>query len=205
MKDTTMKDFFGEIIESSVDDFTAQTWSWNLVPHYGSLIEVVSNNTVIVGVVAQVHTGSQDPVRKPFTYQKTQAELLREQPQIFAFLKTTFRVQIIGYYEQNVDAKKFLYLLPPQPATLHAFTKECTSERYAAILNDPTYLSMLFAFQTKIVQLDELLLALLRTYSLHNKLLHNDIMHFCNAYSLHTGNDYKRLKLFLQRSSGFLT
>lgn len=194
--------FFAEVIESSIARFTAQSWTWNQVPEYGSLVEVTTQEHRIIGIVTDITTGSHDPVRKPFTYQKTQAELLRDQPQIFAFLKTSFTVQIIGYYEEQHTC--FLYLLPTKPVELHTFVKETPAENYAEILENPLYLSILFAFQTTINQLDELLLALLKKYSTQKIITLNTMHAFCSAYSLHTNNDYKRLKLFLQRSSSFL-
>jgi hypothetical protein len=200
MKPTTL--FFAEVIESSVAQFTAQSWTWNQVPEYGSLVEIENNNTLIVGIVTNVTTGSHDPVRKPYTYQKTHAELLRDQPQIFAFLKTSFTVQIIGYYE--AQQPNFLYLLPTQPVQLHTFVKNCTAEQYKKILENPLYLSILFAFQATINQLDELLLALLKKQSEQTTLSQATLQNFCHAFSLHTNNDYKRLKLFLQRSHNFL-
>ena len=78
---------FAEVIESSLGVFTAQCWQWDYFPEFGSLVQVKSGGDRILGVVIQVQTGSMDPMRYPFPYQKTEDELRKEQPQIFEFLK----------------------------------------------------------------------------------------------------------------------
>ena len=82
MKDTA----FAEVIESSLNSFTAQSWQWDKFPAFGSLVQIKNGLSTIYAIVHQVQTGSMDPQRTPFTYQKTQEELMAEQPQIFAFL-----------------------------------------------------------------------------------------------------------------------
>ena len=54
------------------------------------MVTIQAPGRTVCGIVHQVQTGSMDPVRYPFAYQKTEAELRAEQPQIFEFLKTTF-------------------------------------------------------------------------------------------------------------------
>src|SRR6478609_5317855 len=90
---------FAEVIESSLQGFTAQCWQWDNSPTFGSMVTIAGKKRTLFGLVHQMHTGSTDPVRYPFAYQKTEEELLREQPQIFAFLKTSFMCLIIGYQE----------------------------------------------------------------------------------------------------------
>ena len=84
----TKRAAFSEVIDSSLHGFTAQSWQWDDFPAFGQLVTVQSGTRTLFGIVYQVHTGSMDPVRYPFPYQKTEAELLAEQPQIFEFLKT---------------------------------------------------------------------------------------------------------------------
>lgn len=194
---------FAEIIESSIEGFTAQTWEWNVLPTFGSLVQVETEAFTIFGCVTDIKTGSDDPLRQPFTYKKTESELAREQPQIFAFLKTTFQVQITGYQEKNIP-EKFFYLLPYQPCKIHAFVKEADVTTYSSFFRKVDFLNLLFAFQHKINNLDELLLALIRTIKLHTALNDDFLSEFCSLYSLLSNNDYKRLKLFLQRLESHL-
>ena len=187
--------FFAEVIESSLDNFLAQSWQWDFFPSFGSLIQVKSKKTVILGVVTQVQTGSMDPMRYPFPYQKTEEELLREQPQIFEFLKTTFRVQIVGY----IDNGKIFYMLPPKPCKIHAFVQNASGDMIKSFFNKPDFLHLLFSFSASISNLDELLLAIFRQLFKNKMLSANKLDSFCQTFSLLTGNDYRRLKLFLKR------
>ncbi|MBX9830468.1 hypothetical protein K2X40_00780 [Candidatus Babeliales bacterium] len=189
---------FAEVIQSSLETFTAQCWSWNFFPNFGSLVQVESNEHIILGCVVQIQTGSMDPMRYPFPYQKTEEELLAEQPQIFEFLKTTFDVQILGYADKD-NLEKVLYALPPKPSKIHAFVKECAPELSAQFLSNPIFLPMLFSFQHKISNLDELLLAILHNLTTQKKLTQKVFHDFCQTFSLLSGNDYRRLKLFLKR------
>ena len=92
---------FAEIIESSLQTFLGQCWAWNKMPQFGSLVVVENGLKPIFGVVYQIQTGSMDPVRYPFPYQKTHEELLAQQPQIFEFLKTTFSCLSLGYQRKG--------------------------------------------------------------------------------------------------------
>src|SRR5262245_17591697 len=89
-QETSRHTSFAEVIQSSLESFTAQCWDWNYFPHFGSLVQTESPTHIIFGTVIQVHTGSMDEARSPFPYQKTEDQLRVEQPQIFEFLKTTF-------------------------------------------------------------------------------------------------------------------
>lgn len=188
-------DAFAEIIESSLDGFVAQTWQWDRPPPFGSLVEVQNGNMKLYAIVHQVQTGSMDPQRTPFTYQKTQEELLAEQPQIFAFLKTTFSCLIVGYQDKG----SFFYTLSPVPPKIHSFVRIPHTDTLKSFFYHETYLHTLFNAAQQICNLDELLLAIFRQHRelgiLSNPKLHKLI----ETFSLLTGNDYRRLKLFLQR------
>ena len=94
-----------------------KAWLWDTFPEFGSFVAIEGKKRTIFGIVHQVQTGSMDPVRYPFPYQKTEEELLKEQPQIFEFLKTTFSCIAIGYQEKS----SISYLIAPEPPKIHAF------------------------------------------------------------------------------------
>ena len=83
MKTINKRTYFAEIVESSLTNWTAQSWDWDMFPAFGTLVVVPENKRSLFGIVYQINTGSLEPGRYPFTYQKTQEELLKEQPQIF--------------------------------------------------------------------------------------------------------------------------
>ncbi len=194
--------YFAEIMESSLDNFTAQCWEWDFFPNFGSLVQVENKKNITFGVVTQIQTGSMDPMRYPFPYKKTQEELLREQPQIFEFLKTIFKVQFLGYCHIG-NQSKFYYLLPPKPCKIHTFVKNTSEQTTNLFFSKPDYLNLLFAFSGNIANLDELLVAILNNLTTKKILDSKKLDAFCQSFSLLTGNDYRRLKLFLKRIEGF--
>lgn len=191
------KEFFAEVIESSLDQFTGQSWQWDRFPDFGSLVTVESNDYRIFGCVTSIQTGSMDPMRSPFPYQKTEEELRREQPQIFEFLQTTFNVQILGH--QAKDSLEILYMLPSKPCKIHAFVKESSQKACAQFFDSPDFMHLLFSFQNKTTNVDELLLAILHQQAQRGMLTTRKLNNYCQRFSLLSGNDYRRLKLFLQR------
>lgn len=186
---------FAEIIESSLIGWLAQSWQWDNFPSFGSLVVIENKERLLFGIVHQIKTGSMDPVRYPFAYQKTEEELLREQPQIFEFLKTTFSCLTIGYKQNNT----IWYQLAPEPPKIHSFVALASEQNIREFFSSDQYLHTLFGLSNQLFNLDELLLALLKNLN-DQKILNEDTIHsFVQTFSLLVGNDYRRLKLFLQR------
>ena len=188
--------FFAEIIESSLQQWTSQSWKWSTRPNFSSLMVVQNGDHTIFGAVCTIETSSGQTDRKPFPYQKTEEELLREQPHIFEFLQTTFTCLTLGYKEAE---KGILYHYAPQPPKIHAFVRPASIQESALFFSDDSYLSMLFAHRNELYNIDELLLGLLRIRIESCLLTREQLNSFIESFSLHTGNDYRRLKLFLQR------
>ncbi len=191
---------FAEVIESSLQTFTGQCWQWNKTPEFGSLVIIENKNRTLFGIVYQMQTGSMDPARYPFPYQKTYEELLAEQPQIFEFLKTTLSCLNVGYQEKS----KLLYLLPPEPVSIHAFIRPATHEESKIFFANNRYLHLIFGAGAQIPCLDELLLTLLKQQAQLKSLKDAHLHDFVATFSLLCGNDYRRLKLFLQRAESIL-
>ncbi len=191
----TNNNAFAEVMESSLQEFKAQSWQWDTCAPFGSMVVIPAKKRTIFGVVHHVQTGSMDPNRYPFPYKKTEEELLQEQPQIFEFLKTTFSCLIIGYQEDG----QIQYALAPEPAKLHAFVAPMPHDLGKQFFYKDRYLHILFGQATAISYLDELLLALLTYQASLTPISEEKITTMAQTFSLLTGNDYRRLKLFLQR------
>ena len=187
---------FAEVIESSLDSFIAQCWQWDNFPEFGSLVQVNSNDLTILGCVYSIQTGSMDPMRYPFPYQKTEKELLSEQPQIFEFLKTTFNVKILGYINKK---KQIKYHIPPHPSKIHSFVEECLPEIETIFFNKQDFLYLLFNSSSQISNFDDLLLTIISKATNGKKPSSKTLSSFYQTLSLLTGNDYRRMKLFLRR------
>ncbi len=192
--------YFAEIIESSLHTWRAQSWQWDHFPYFGSLVTIETKKRRLFGIVYQLTTGSTDPSRYPFTYQKTEEELLREQPQIFEFLHTTFSCLTIGYQEKSA----IFYQLAPEPPKIHAFVKPADRHDAQLFFADLRYLHLLFSLSSSVLNLDELLLALLKHLSELHILTPAYATNFITSFSFLTGNDYRRLKIFLQRAQVFV-
>ncbi|HLC07539.1 MAG TPA: hypothetical protein VJJ26_05165 [Candidatus Babeliales bacterium] len=192
--------YFAEVIESSLTSWLAQSWSWDTFPEFGSFVAIEGKKRTVFGIVHQVQTGSMDPVRYPFPYQKTEEELLKEQPQIFEFLKTTFSCITIGYQEK----KSISYLIAPEPPKIHSFITRPDAELSKTFFASTRYLHLLFTHSAQIFNIDELMLALLKQYIELNILTQEKLNSFMQTYSLLIGNDYRRIKLFLQRAEHML-
>jgi hypothetical protein len=195
------KNCFAEVIESSLTGWLAQSWAWDTFPEFGSLVTIEGKKRVIFGIVHQVQTGSMDPIRYPFPYKKTEEELLREQPQIFEFLKTTFSCVVIGYQEKHVMS----YCIAPEPPKIHSFITYPDVSTSKIFFASTRYFHLLFSHSAQIFNLDELILALLKQHIELNILTKEKINSLMQTYSLLTGNDYRRIKLFLQRAEPLLS
>lgn len=186
---------FSEVIESSLTGFTAQSWNWNETPSFGSLVVAQSTDYCIYGIVHQVQTGSSDPNRVPHPFGKTHAELMRDQPQIFQLLRTTFSCIVVGYEKNN----HITYTLNPHPAPIHTFISHASLAQSQAFFSQPDYVHILFNLQQLVFNLDELLLATIAYQIDANILRETTISSLMDTYALLTGNEYRRTKLFLQR------
>ncbi len=94
--------------------------------------------------------------------------------------------------------------MPPEPPLIHSFIAPATLEQSRLFFSQNKYLNLLFGANNLIPNLDELLLALLKAQNDQNSLKNDRLSDFMQTYSLLTGNDYRRLKLFLQRIEGLL-
>jgi hypothetical protein len=186
---------FAEVLESSLSGWLAQSWQWDVLPHFGSIVTIQAPTRILFAVVHQIQTGSMDPVRYPFAYQKTEEELRVLQPQIFEFLKTTFSCLMLGYQEKG----RVYYMLAPEPAKIHAFVTPLSTENAKDFFSCHNYLNMLLGHGAQVAHLDELLLAVLNYLASLNITLMDHLDPFMQRYSLLIGNDYRRVKLFLQR------
>ncbi len=186
---------FAEVIESSLHNWLVQSWQWDRFPTFGSVVSIKTDKRILFGIVHQVHTGSMDPLRYPFAYKKSEEELKREQPQIFEFLKTTFNCLPIGYQEKG----KIYYLLPPEPPKIHCFVEHIGKDNAQQFFAFPDYLHLLFGSAHQLSNLDELLLAIIRMLEKEHLLSETKLLKFIETYSLLAGNDYRRLKILLQR------
>jgi hypothetical protein len=184
----------GEIITSTLTSYTAQCWDWELMPPFGSLVCSEHNNMLLYGIVTALETGSSDPSRLPFPYQKTHTELRREHPQIFEFLKTVFTVSIVGHHAHTIA-----YALAPQPPHIHQFVRPATTQEQKLFFSSPHFLGLLFNTNAGNPLLDEILITVLGGL-VQNEIITSKVFEeYYQLLTLLMSNDYRRLKMLFQR------
>jgi len=189
--------YFAEIIQGNLSQWTGQCWKWDNMPKFGSLVITSHGPLKIFGIVHTITTGSMDPIRFPAPYQKTEEELLREQPQIFEFLQTTFTCVTVGH-EENY---KIFYHLPEHPPKIHAFIENANIEECRIFFASEQFLHLLFNLSSQLSNIDELLLALLKNLNEKKVLNNTNFLEFIETLSMLYKNDYQKLKIFLKRTN----
>lgn len=185
---------FGEVLESSITTWRAQSWQWDAIPEFGSLVTATSNGRTIFGIIYDISTNPTDSIRQPVAYQKTEEELLKEQPQIFEFLTTSFSCIAIGYLENG----QILYNLPPQPPKMHTFVHYATQEQYEQCFASEQFLYLLFN-STLALNLQELLLAIIKHQLNRKTLTKKRLNAFIESFFMLNKNNYLQTKMFLSR------
>jgi hypothetical protein len=153
------------------------------------------------GIVHAITIGPLDTQRTVFAYKKTEEQLKKDHPHIFEFLISTISCISLGYKE----GAQMRYQIAPTPPKIHAFVSAPTHEELQDFFQDEHFLHMLFAQSDQLTSLDDLLLALIEQMALSKSLTHERFTRFIHTFSLLTANDYRRLKLFIQRVQPLLS
>ena len=187
--------FFAEVIASSLWEWSAQSWQWQITPAYGQLVVVETTEYQYFGFVAGIQTGALDGLRVPVAYQKTEQELLQAQPQIFEFLKTNFTCALAGYAIEQ----QLWYVAPPLPPKLHAFVRPAQPAELQQFFQNYQFLHLLFSSANAAQpQVDELLLAIFQRGQAVLD-LRPSLPAFAQLFANLVGRDYQRLRRFLGR------
>ena len=186
---------FAEITESSLHTFYAECWQWDEPPAFGQLLCVEDAHYAQFSIVTHVTTKARDQHRMTTPLKMPPHQLQQEYPHIFKLLHTQFTGVVIGHFTHQ----NFVYQAPPFPAQLHSFIRPATHSEYEAVFAHEAYISMLFHTPHLDASLDELILAILRHKAYHNILTKTRINRIIDTYSVLINNDYRRLKVLLQR------
>lgn len=185
----TVYELVAQIFVSSGQDNGAEN------PRFGSFIRIESGSTnlKVIAVVNNVITGPIDGVHRATAFGLTRQELYKQQPQIFALLKTDINATIIGYLE---GMRSFQYL-PPHPPEVHDFVYHATKSDIDAVTESMDFLRLLSGAAPGIC--DELLAASVREAYLakgkDSQFLYSAGQAFCQMYR----NEYDRLVSMLKK------
>ncbi|MEA5463322.1 HAS-barrel domain-containing protein [Leptothoe sp. PORK10 BA2] len=144
-----------EVIETATTEFLAQCLepedlSFPAMPPFGSWVksfdEEASNQ--IYGVVYHATTSPIDSVHRARALGMTLEDLRQQQPQIFAMLKTEFRVAIVGFQtvesenRRVVDGRCYQHL-PPRPPQVHQAVYRCDPDEVIGFTDELDFLRTL--------------------------------------------------------------
>lgn len=200
MNQLSNKTCFAEVLETTITTFKAQSWKWDVIPEFGSLVTLSEKNQTIFSIVYDIVTGPQDLIRQPIAYQKTQEELLQEQPQIFEFLTTTFSCVTIGYQQEHGI---LLYNLAPQPPKIHTFVNFATDQQYLQCFASEQFLHLLYNVNLPI-NMQELLLAIIKQQLDRKTLKKEQLNAMVESFFILNKNNYLQTKMFLSRLQSLL-
>jgi hypothetical protein len=134
----------GEIVETAVEELTAQSCRFGVAPPFGGFVKVELPERTIYGLVYAIQSGSIDPGGRPVVRGhgdvRDQA-IYAENPDLEQVLLTEFSALVIGFAEG--DALRAY--LPPQPAPLHWSVYECSAAEAAQLTEDLTYFRTVLA------------------------------------------------------------
>lgn len=186
---------FAEVIESSLTTITAQCWDSESVATFGQCVAIQRAEITVYALVYHIQTTSLDTVRKPSALKKTMADLKKEQPHIFEFLITTFTCVPLAYALNNV----IIHALAPEPVRIHEFIMPLSAQEMGSVFDTQDFLVSLFGMQQQINNIDELLIACVRSVHSQKPLAISYYVELLEMYALLVGSEYRRIKLFAQR------
>ncbi|MGB3296004.1 MAG: HAS-barrel domain-containing protein [Phormidesmis sp.] len=219
------RDHIAEVIETSTTEFLAQCLepedlSFPAMPPFGSWVKAYDEEAAnqIYGVVYHATTSPLDSVHRARALGMSLDELREQQPQIFAMLKTEFRVAIVGFVPMQVEQRaarngsrrangtnregmvlgqRTYQHLPPRPPQVHQAVYRCDAAEVVRFTEELDWLRTLL--QVSGVPTESLAAAAIReVYGLRD--LDRDwLVRAGRMVSLLLRDDYDRLRMILSQ------
>ncbi len=163
--DQRTEPLMGEVVETSLTQYVAQTYKLDEPPPFGGLVRVKDRAGLceIFGVVYSSATGGLDPARRAAARGNGQPAISDEQvytdnPQLSRLLKTEFSVLMLGCLPTG--SSRFSYVFPDYPPPLHYSVALCSEASLVNFTRETSY--MRTVLETAQVPAEELLAAMLR-------------------------------------------
>lgn len=210
-----------EVVETSTTEFLAQCLepddlNYAVMPPFGSWVRSPDEETgnQVYGVVYHATTAPIDSVHRARALGLSLPELRQQQPQIFAMLKTEFRVAIVGFCKSlrarpsqgrsasagaadlHSDSRVYQYL-PPRPPQVHQAVYACTPEEIIEFTEELDFLRSLL--QMSHTPVDSLVAATMRTVYQYRKGDRPWLVKAGRMLSLLLKDDYDRLRIILNQ------
>jgi len=191
-----------EVIETSTTEFLAQclepdSLSFAQMPPFGSWVKATDEDSgnQIYGVVYHATTSPLDSVHRATALGLSLAELREQQPQIFAMLKTEFRVAIVGFYPAGEET--FYQHLPPRPPQVHQAVYRCQAAEVMAFTEQLDFLRTLMDMRSAPV--DGLIAAVIREVYQLRQLDREWLVQAGRVLNVQLNDDYDRLRIILSQ------
>ena len=149
----------GEVVETSVAQFTAQACRFGVAPPFGGFVRVDLPECTVYGVVHAIHSGSVDPGGRPVMRGRDgmrDGAIYAENPDLEQVLRTEFAALAIGFDEGGVLRP----YLPTRPPPLHWSVHECSTPETVRLTESLDYFR--FVLTAPQVPADALLAANIR-------------------------------------------
>mgnify|MGYP001794728858 FL=1 len=198
-----------EVIETATVEFLAQCLepedlSFPVMPPFGSWVksfdEEASNQ--IYGVVYHATTSPIDSVHRARALGMSLEELRQQQPQIFAMLKTEFRVAIVGFQTVESDTHRepdgrCYQHLPPRPPQVHQAVYRCEPDEVIGFTEELDFLRTLL--QVSNVPSESLVAAAIREVYRLRQFEREWLVQAGRTVGTLLKDDYDRLRMILNQ------
>jgi hypothetical protein len=197
----------GEVVETSLTQYIAQTYVLDESPPFGGLVKVRDRGgrCEIFGVVHHIATGGIDPGRRAVARGKSEQpardeQVYSENPQLNRLLRTEFGVTVLGCRKINSAGEigKMAYIFPDYPPPLHYGVSLCATSTLIEFTEESRYLRTLL--EAKDAPVEELIAAVLRKGAEARGAWGRDWLVESGRYLARLlKEDYDRLRLILEK------
>ncbi|QDZ39099.1 hypothetical protein FRE64_03600 [Euhalothece natronophila Z-M001] len=200
---------FAEVIETTTTEFLAQCLepedlSFPVMPPFGSWVKSYDEESgnEVLAVVTYATTTPIDSVHRARALGLSLSQLREEQPQIFAMLKTEFRVTILGFLTPEASSngyggKRCYQYLPPRPPQIHQGVYYCEQEEIIQFTEELDFLRTLLDVRS--VPVDSLVAAVLREIYRLRQADRDWLVQAGRKLSTLLKDDYDRLRYILSQ------
>lgn len=200
---------FAEVIETTTTEFLAQCLepedlSFPVMPPFGSWVKSYDEESgnEVLAVVTYATTTPIDSVHRARALGLSLSQLREEQPQIFAMLKTEFRVTILGFLTPEASSngyggKRCYQYLPPRPPQIHQGVYHCEQEEIIQFTEELDFLRTLLDVRS--VPVDSLVAAVLREIYRLRQADRDWLVQAGRKLSTLLKDDYDRLRYILSQ------
>ena len=198
-----------EVIETSTTEFLAQCLepedlSFPAMPPFGSWVKAYDEEAAnqIYGVVYHATTSPLDSVHRARALGMSLEDLRQQQPQIFAMLKTEFRVAIVGFQTVESDTHRepdgrCYQHLPPRPPQVHQAVYRCEPDEVIGFTEELDFLRTLL--QVSNVPSESLVAAAIREVYQLRQFEREWLVRAGRTVGTLLKDDYDRLRMILNQ------